>query len=80
MASGFGRIIAPSRSVYGVSKWGVEGFATCLRYEMKQWGVKVTISIPYYYSYFQLTSLIVTSQLKQLQKSDTSFVNLYLIE
>ena len=41
MASGFGRMIAPSRSVYGVTKWAVEGFSDCLRYEMRHWGVKV---------------------------------------
>jgi len=42
MASGLGRMMVPSRSVYAITKWGVEGFSDCLRYEMTRWGVKVS--------------------------------------
>ena len=41
MASGLGRMMAPSRSAYALTKWAVEGFSDCLRYEMTRWGVKV---------------------------------------
>lgn len=34
------------RSPYCVSKYGVEAFSDCLRYEMKAWGVKVSIIEP----------------------------------
>nr|XP_039271857.1 D-beta-hydroxybutyrate dehydrogenase, mitochondrial-like isoform X1 [Styela clava] len=46
MASGLSRITAASRSVYCVSKYGVQCFSDCLRYEMRQWGVKVSIIEP----------------------------------
>lgn len=41
MASGLARMMAPSRSVYAITKYAIEGFSDCLRYEMKRWGVKV---------------------------------------
>lgn len=34
------------RSPYCVSKYGVEAFSDCLRYEMKAWGVKVSVVEP----------------------------------
>ena len=34
------------RSPYCVSKYGIEAFSDCLRYEMKAWGVKVSIIEP----------------------------------
>lgn len=34
------------RSSYCVSKYGVEAFTDCLRYEMKPWGVKVSLVEP----------------------------------
>lgn len=46
MASGLARSTAASRSVYCVSKYGVQCFSDCLRYEMRRWGVKVSIIEP----------------------------------
>ncbi|AWP20586.1 putative D-beta-hydroxybutyrate dehydrogenase mitochondrial-like [Scophthalmus maximus] len=46
VASMFGRMGNAMRSPYCVSKYGVEAFSDCLRYEMKTWGVKVSIIEP----------------------------------
>ncbi|KAK1168530.1 D-beta-hydroxybutyrate dehydrogenase, mitochondrial isoform X1 [Acipenser oxyrinchus oxyrinchus] len=46
IASMFGRMSNSSRSPYCVSKYGVEAFSDCLRYEMHRWGVKVSIIEP----------------------------------
>eukprot|EP00058_Branchiostoma_floridae_P027065 XP_002612556.1 3-hydroxybutyrate dehydrogenase [Branchiostoma floridae] len=46
IASGLGRSCAPSRSAYGITKYGVESFSDVLRYEMKRWGVDVSIIEP----------------------------------
>ncbi|XP_010896447.3 D-beta-hydroxybutyrate dehydrogenase, mitochondrial [Esox lucius] len=46
MASMYGRMGNAMRSSYCVSKYGVEAFSDCLRYEMKAWGVKVSIIEP----------------------------------
>lgn len=46
VSSLFGRIGNPARSSYCVSKYGLEAFSDCLRYEMKTWGVKVSIVEP----------------------------------
>ncbi|XP_037311150.2 D-beta-hydroxybutyrate dehydrogenase, mitochondrial [Pungitius pungitius] len=46
VASMSGRMGGPSQSAYCVSKYGVEVFSDCLRYEMKAWGVKVSIIEP----------------------------------
>nr|XP_023680173.1 D-beta-hydroxybutyrate dehydrogenase, mitochondrial [Paramormyrops kingsleyae] len=46
IASMFGRMSNAMRSPYCVSKYGVEAFSDCLRYEMKRWGVKVIIIEP----------------------------------
>ncbi|XP_075994199.1 D-beta-hydroxybutyrate dehydrogenase, mitochondrial [Genypterus blacodes] len=46
IASTFGRTGNNSWSPYCVSKYGVEAFSDCLRYEMKAWGVKVSILEP----------------------------------
>jgi len=46
MSSGMGRRCAPSRSSYCITKYGVEALSDCLRFEMRQWGVKVVIVEP----------------------------------
>ncbi|XP_034428117.1 D-beta-hydroxybutyrate dehydrogenase, mitochondrial [Hippoglossus hippoglossus] len=46
LASLYGRMGNVMRSPYCVSKYGVEAFSDCLRYEMKSWGVKVSIVEP----------------------------------
>ena len=43
MTSGLGRMMAPSRSVYGLTKWALQGFSDALRYEMKPFGVQVCL-------------------------------------
>lgn len=46
LASMYGRMGNVMRSPYCVSKYGVEAFSDCLRYEMKAWGVKVSVVEP----------------------------------
>ncbi|XP_072021917.1 D-beta-hydroxybutyrate dehydrogenase, mitochondrial-like [Amphiura filiformis] len=46
ITSGIARQAIPSRSVYVTSKYAMEGFCQCLRYEMKRWGVHVSIIEP----------------------------------
>ncbi|XP_036935050.1 D-beta-hydroxybutyrate dehydrogenase, mitochondrial isoform X5 [Acanthopagrus latus] len=46
LASMYGRMGNIMRSPYCVSKYGVEAFSDCLRYEMKTWGVKVSVIEP----------------------------------
>ncbi|CAG5896010.1 unnamed protein product [Menidia menidia] len=46
LASMYGRMGNLMRSPYCVSKYGVEAFSDCLRYEMKAWGVKVSVIEP----------------------------------
>ncbi|XP_043933748.1 D-beta-hydroxybutyrate dehydrogenase, mitochondrial-like [Protopterus annectens] len=46
ITSMLGRMANPARSPYCVTKFGVEAFSDCLRYEMHQWGVKVSIIEP----------------------------------
>ncbi|XP_029934959.1 D-beta-hydroxybutyrate dehydrogenase, mitochondrial [Myripristis murdjan] len=46
LASMYGCMGNALRSPYCVSKYGVEAFSDCLRYEMKAWGVKVSIIEP----------------------------------
>ncbi|KAK3551670.1 hypothetical protein QTP70_021313 [Hemibagrus guttatus] len=46
IASMYGRMGNALRSPYCISKYGVEAFSDCLRYEMKAWGVKVAIIEP----------------------------------
>ncbi|XP_005989441.2 D-beta-hydroxybutyrate dehydrogenase, mitochondrial [Latimeria chalumnae] len=46
ITSMLGRMANPARSPYCVTKFGVEAFSDCLRYEMHRWGVKVSIVEP----------------------------------
>ncbi|XP_066540153.1 D-beta-hydroxybutyrate dehydrogenase, mitochondrial [Hoplias malabaricus] len=46
VASMYGRMGNALRSPYCISKYGLEAFSDCLRYEMKSWGVKVSVVEP----------------------------------
>uniref|UniRef100_A0A3B4Y756 3-hydroxybutyrate dehydrogenase, type 1 n=1 Tax=Seriola lalandi dorsalis TaxID=1841481 RepID=A0A3B4Y756_SERLL len=46
LASMYARMGNVMRSPYCISKYGVEAFSDCLRYEMRGWGVKVSIIEP----------------------------------
>ncbi|CAL4091150.1 unnamed protein product [Meganyctiphanes norvegica] len=46
ISSGLGRFAVPMRSPYVASKYAVEGLMDCLRYEMKPWGVNVSLIEP----------------------------------
>ncbi|XP_057179403.1 D-beta-hydroxybutyrate dehydrogenase, mitochondrial [Triplophysa rosa] len=70
MASMYGRMGNALRSPYCVSKYGVEAFSDCLRYEMKAWGVKVSVVEPgnFIVATGILTRDIVTSTAEKLWK------------
>nr|XP_061810271.1 D-beta-hydroxybutyrate dehydrogenase, mitochondrial [Nerophis lumbriciformis] len=46
ISSSYGRMGNIAQSPVCVSKYGVEAFSDCLRYEMKSWGVKVSVVEP----------------------------------
>ena len=46
MSSGLSRFSFPNRSTYGITKYGVQSLSDCLRYEMKRWGVNVSVIEP----------------------------------
>lgn len=46
ITSGLGRMAVPTRSPYCFTKYALEGFHDCLRYEMKAFGVSVCILEP----------------------------------
>jgi len=46
ITSGLGRMAVPTRSPYCLTKYALEGFHDCLRYEMKAFGVSVSILEP----------------------------------
>jgi len=46
MTSGLSRAVAPGRSPYCVSKFALEAFMDCLRYEMEKFGVKCSTIQP----------------------------------
>ncbi|XP_068241451.1 D-beta-hydroxybutyrate dehydrogenase, mitochondrial-like [Palaemon carinicauda] len=46
ISSGLGRMAVPMRSPYVLTKYAVEGLNDVLRYEMKSWGVHVSIVEP----------------------------------
>ncbi|XP_065150809.2 D-beta-hydroxybutyrate dehydrogenase, mitochondrial [Paramisgurnus dabryanus] len=70
VASMYGRMGNALRSPYCVSKYGVEAFSDCLRYEMKTWGVKVSVIEPgnFIVATGILTRDIVTSTAEKLWK------------
>jgi len=46
ITSGLGRFAVPTRSPYVSSKYALEGFLDCLRYEMRSFGVNISILEP----------------------------------
>jgi len=46
ITSGLGRFAVPTRSPYVASKYALEGFLDCLRYEVESFGVKVSLLEP----------------------------------
>ncbi|XP_026056639.1 D-beta-hydroxybutyrate dehydrogenase, mitochondrial [Carassius auratus] len=70
IASMYGRMGNALRSPYCVSKYGVEAFSDCLRYEMKAWGVKVSVVEPgnFIVATGILTRDIVTTTAEKLWK------------
>ncbi|XP_068604097.1 D-beta-hydroxybutyrate dehydrogenase, mitochondrial [Brachionichthys hirsutus] len=60
VSSMYARMANRMRSSYCVSKYGVEAFSDCLRYEMKTWGVKVSIIEP---ANFILATGIITREI-----------------
>uniref|UniRef100_A0A8C1NUC5 3-hydroxybutyrate dehydrogenase, type 1 n=1 Tax=Cyprinus carpio TaxID=7962 RepID=A0A8C1NUC5_CYPCA len=70
IASMYGRMGNALRSPYCVSKYGVEAFSDCLRYEMKVWGVKVSVVEPgnFIVATGILTRDIVTTTAEKLWK------------
>ncbi|KAK9953624.1 hypothetical protein ABG768_017605 [Culter alburnus] len=70
IASMYGRMGNTLRSPYCVSKYGVEAFSDCLRYEMKAWGVKVSVIEPgnFIVATGILTRDIVTTTAEKLWK------------
>lgn len=66
MTSGLGRMMAPSRSVYGLTKWALQGFSDSLRYEMKPFGVKVSMLEPG--NYIAGTNIFTKQSVKKLSK------------
>jgi len=46
ITSGLGRMAVPTRSPYVFTKYALEGFHDCIRYEMEPFGVKVSVLEP----------------------------------
>ncbi|CAG0915918.1 unnamed protein product [Notodromas monacha] len=46
MASGLARMCVPFRSSYAITKYGIEAFSDSLRYEMRRFGVDVSVIEP----------------------------------
>uniref|UniRef100_A0A4W3HWH1 D-beta-hydroxybutyrate dehydrogenase, mitochondrial n=1 Tax=Callorhinchus milii TaxID=7868 RepID=A0A4W3HWH1_CALMI len=64
ITSMLGRMANPARSPYCVTKFGVEGFSDCLRYEMHRWGVKVSLVEPG--NFISATSLYSPESIKKI--------------
>jgi short-subunit dehydrogenase len=46
LSSALSRFSLPNRSTYGVTKYGIQALSDCLRFEMKCWGISVSIIEP----------------------------------
>ncbi|KAM9827596.1 D-beta-hydroxybutyrate dehydrogenase, mitochondrial [Neosynchiropus ocellatus] len=71
LSSVYGRMGNAMRSSYCVSKYGVEAFSDCLRHEMKNWGVKVSIVE---LGYFKLSREALVSTAARLWSEATAAV------
>ena len=67
MGSAEGRLGVQDCSCYCVSKYGVEGFTQCLRYEMRKFNVDVSIIEPGHY--IAATSLYSENSVNQMADS-----------
>ncbi|XP_003792731.1 D-beta-hydroxybutyrate dehydrogenase, mitochondrial isoform X2 [Otolemur garnettii] len=66
ISSMLGRMANPARSPYCITKFGVEAFSDCLRYEMHPLGVKVSIVEPG--NFIAATSLYSPESIKAIAK------------
>ena len=46
MSSGLSRFSFANRSTYGITKFAVQSLCDCLRFEMRRWGVNVSVIEP----------------------------------
>lgn len=46
LSSALSRFSLPNRSTYGVTKYGIQALSDCLRFEMKRWGISISIIEP----------------------------------
>jgi len=46
LSSALSRFSLPNRSTYGVTKYGIQALSDCLRFEVKRWGISVSIIEP----------------------------------
>ncbi|XP_076974047.1 D-beta-hydroxybutyrate dehydrogenase, mitochondrial [Tamandua tetradactyla] len=66
ISSMLGRMANPARSPYCITKFGVEAFSDCLRYEMHPLGVKVSVVEPG--NFIAATSLYSPESIKAIAK------------
>ncbi|XP_033635277.1 D-beta-hydroxybutyrate dehydrogenase, mitochondrial-like [Asterias rubens] len=64
MTSGLARQGHPGRSCYVLSKYAMEGFSQCLRYEMRRWGVHVSIIEPG--NFIAATGIFTPEKIRQI--------------
>ncbi|OCT78566.1 hypothetical protein XELAEV_18029655mg [Xenopus laevis] len=64
ISSMLGRMANPARSLYCITKFGVEAFSDCLRYEMHPLGVKVSVVEPG--NFIAATSLYSPEKMKAI--------------
>lgn len=46
LSSALSRFSLPNRSTYGITKYGIQALSDCLRFEVKHWGISVSIIEP----------------------------------
>ena len=46
LSSALSRFSLPNRSTYGITKYGIQALSDCLRFEVKRWGINVSIIEP----------------------------------
>jgi len=46
LSSALSRFSLPNRSIYGITKYGIQALSDCLRFEVKRWGIRVSIIEP----------------------------------
>ncbi|XP_007895635.1 D-beta-hydroxybutyrate dehydrogenase, mitochondrial [Callorhinchus milii] len=71
ISSMFGCMGQAGQSSYCISKYGVEAFSDCLRYELQHWGVKVSIIEPGNYSFLTREHIGSTADTIWKESSDS---------